>query len=73
MTSCPRTSPVKPWLVGSKLALSAAGMCAQCPEITPRIRTAKPIIPAAKIPKPQAVERRLRSLIHSIRATLVNP
>ncbi len=36
-------------------------------------KMAKPIVDTARIAKPQRVERRLRSLIHSIRATLVNP
>jgi hypothetical protein len=64
---------VNPFSVGSNDARSAAGMCAQCEVYVASARTARPIIPAAAMPSIQPVERTLRSLIHSIRATSGSP
>ena len=73
MTSWPMIRPVKAWLVGSKVARSPADMWLQWADSRALTRTAKPTMLTARIPKPQPVERRVRSLIHSIRVRSENP
>ena len=70
MASWPMASPAKLSLVGSK-ARSAADMVAQCWWAS--TRTARPIMPAAKTSRVHQVERTLRSLSHSIWATVRKP
>ena len=69
--SWPMASPAKLSLVGSKEARSAADIVAQCWWI--RIGMARPTMPAAKTSRVHQVERTLRSLSHSICATVRKP
>ena len=60
-------------LAGSNDDRLAADRWDQWDVSTARTRIARPITAAAVRPSSQPVERTLRSLIHSIRATLANP